>query len=134
MYAVIKTGGKQYRVAEGDVVEIEHLSVKGPKTSFTPVLVVTDDGKTVYGAKDLRSYSVSAKIVGDSKGDKVTVLKYRSKSGYSSKTGHRQLHSVIEITGISLKDSAPKKTEDAEKPETKPEPETQAEPEAKSEA
>jgi large subunit ribosomal protein L21 len=105
MYAVIRTGGKQYRVNEGDTVEVEHLSVKGKKVTFTPVLVVTDDGKTIYGRKELRPYSVVAKIVGDSKGSKVDVFKYRPKSGYSVKHGHRQLYSLIEITSIGTKDS-----------------------------
>lgn len=103
MYAVIKTGGKQYRVAEGDQIEIEHLSVKSDTTTFTPVLVVTDEGETIYGSKNLKEYTVSAKLLGDAKGDKLTVFKYRPKSGYASKTGHRQLYSLIEITGIGSK-------------------------------
>lgn len=100
MYAVIKTGGKQYKVNEGDTLEVEHLPVKGDRVTFTPVLVVTDDGKTIYGKKDLRGYSVTAKVIGDAKGDKINVLKYRPKSGYAVKTGHRQLYSLIEITSI----------------------------------
>lgn len=113
MYAVIKTGGKQYRVAEGDVIEIEHLSVKGSKTTFTPILVVTDDGNTVYGRKELREYRVQAKILGDAKGDKVEVFKYRPKSGYKARGGHRQLYSLIEITSIGGKQAkADKKTAD----------------------
>lgn len=112
MYAVIKTGGKQYKVSQGDVVEIEHLSVKGDSTTFTPILVVTDDGQTIYGAKELKSYTVSAKILGDAKGDKLTVFKYRPKSGYASKTGHRQLYSLIEITGIGFKDKPVAKEEE----------------------
>lgn len=108
MYAVIKTGGKQYKVYQGDVIEIEHLSVKGDATTFTPILVVKDNGETVYGAKELKGYTVSAKVLGDAKGDKLTVFKYRPKSGYASKTGHRQLYSLIEITGIGSKDSKQK--------------------------
>lgn len=100
MYAVIKTGGKQYKVTQGDVIEVEHLKLKGDTASFTPILVVTDSGETVYGAKELKTYTVSAKVLGDAKGDKVQVLKYRPKSGYQTKTGHRQLYSLIEITGI----------------------------------
>lgn len=103
MYAVIRTGGKQYRVKEGDVVEVEHLVSKGGRVSFTPVLVVTDDGKTISGRNDLKAYAVGAKIVGDSKGDKINVLKYRSKSGYTARSGHRQLHSLLEISSIGEK-------------------------------
>lgn len=103
MYAVIRTGGKQYRVKEGDVIEVEHLSSKSNRATFAPILVVTDDGHTIYGRKDLKSYAVSAKIVGDAKGDKVNVLKYRPKSGYTARSGHRQLYSLIEISSIGAK-------------------------------
>lgn len=102
MYAVIKTGGKQYKVQAGDVIEVERIKIKGDDTTvtLTPLLVVGDDGKTISGAKDLGGYSVAAKVVGDTKGDKVTVFKYRNKSGYKSKTGHRQQYSLLEITSI----------------------------------
>lgn len=100
MYAVIRTGGKQYKVSEGDALEVEHLSIKGNKVTFTPILVVTDDGKSIYGRKELKPYSVVAKVVGDTKGDKVDVFKYRSKTGHAVKGGHRQLYSMIEITSI----------------------------------
>lgn len=102
MYAVIKTGGKQYKVAAGDVLEVERLKPKGDDQtiSLTPLLVVTDGGDTISGSTDLASYKVGAKIVGDTKGDKVTVFKYRNKSGYAVKTGHRQQYSLIEITSI----------------------------------
>ncbi|HEY8202237.1 MAG TPA: 50S ribosomal protein L21 [Actinomycetota bacterium] len=100
MYAVIKTGGKQYRVAKGDVIEVEHLKHREGTATFTPILVVGDDGQTTYGTRDLKPYTVVAKVLGDAKGDKVTTFKYRSKSGYASKSGHRQLHTLIEIVSI----------------------------------
>ena len=100
MYAVIKTGGKQYKVAEGDVLQVEHLSVKGSKTSLTPILVVNSDGQTIIGAKELKTYKVAVKLLGDAKGDKIDVFKYRPKSGYAVKSGHRQLYSLIEVTSI----------------------------------
>jgi large subunit ribosomal protein L21 len=100
MYAVIKTGGKQYRVSKGDVIEVEHLKLKSETTSLVPVLVVDDEGKAIHGAKDLAQFKVGVKVVGEAKGDKLTVFKYRSKTGYASKTGHRQLYSLIEITSI----------------------------------
>ncbi len=99
MYAVIRTGGKQYRVTPGDVLEVEHLSVKGEDVRFTPLLVSTDDGRTLHG-RDAGEFPVSAKLLGDAKGDKITVFKYRNKTGYAAKTGHRQLYSLIEITAI----------------------------------
>ncbi len=112
MYAVIRTGGKQYRVRTGDVLEIEHLSTKGEGVTFTPILVSTDDGQTIHGSA-AGEYPVAAKLLGDAKGDKVTVFKYRNKTGYASRTGHRQLYSLIEITSIGGGDGA----EDARAPE-----------------
>lgn len=120
MYAVIRTGGKQYKVAEGDKLEVEHLPVKGKQVTFTPILVVTDDGKSIYGRKDLKPYSVVAKILGDTKGDKVDVFKYRNKSGYAKRTGHRQLLSSIEITSIGTRETPTQKkapTQKKEEPE-----------------
>lgn len=102
MYAVIKTGGKQYRVAAGDVIEVEHLRGKSSDATLTltPLLVVTDDGKTLHGTEALAGYEVGAKVVGETKGDKIKVFKYRNKTGYARKTGHRQQYSMIEITSI----------------------------------
>ncbi|MGH2812913.1 MAG: 50S ribosomal protein L21 [Actinomycetota bacterium] len=122
MYAVIKTGGKQYRVAEGDTIEVEHLTIKGKQITFTPILVVTDDGKTIFGRRELRPYSVVAKVMGDTKGDKVDVFKYQPKTGYSTRHGHRQTYTTIQITSIASKESkdskepAPAEKTDEDKP------------------
>ncbi|HLI56637.1 MAG TPA: 50S ribosomal protein L21 [Actinomycetota bacterium] len=99
MYAVIRTGGKQYRVKPGDILEIEHLSTKDAEVTFRPLLVSTDDGQTVHGTA-AGDYPVVAKLVGDAKGDKIIVFKYRNKTGYAAKNGHRQLLSVIRIASI----------------------------------
>lgn len=99
MYAVIKTGGKQYRVQAGDVIEVEHLGTKDTEVSFTPLLVSTEEGTTVHG-KEAAGYPVAAKLMGEAKGDKITVFKYRNKTGYAAKTGHRQLYSLVEILSI----------------------------------
>lgn len=115
MYAVIRTGGKQYRVTPGDVLEIEHLSVKGEDVRFTPLLVSTNDGRTLHG-RDAGAFPVSAKLLGDAKGDKITVFKYRNKTGYAAKTGHRQLYSLIEITAIG--DGAAEAVPEAPAPES----------------
>jgi large subunit ribosomal protein L21 len=112
MYAVIRTGGKQYKVNEGDTLEVEHLAIKGNKVTFTPILVVTEDGKSIYGRKELKPYSVVAKVVGDTKGDKVDVFKYRSKTGHAVKRGHRQLYSMIEITSIGERSEKEKTAKD----------------------
>lgn len=118
MYAVIKTGGKQYKVNKGDVLEVEHLRLKGEETTtdLIPILVITDDGKAIHGAKELASYKVGVKMLGDSKGDKITVFKYRPKSGYASKTGHRQLYSLIEITSIGEQSDSERNKGKAQKP------------------
>lgn len=123
MYAVIKTGGKQYRVAAGDVIEVEHLRRAGDDQELTlhPLLVVTDDGKTVHGAEDLAGYRVGAKVVGEAKGDKITVFKYRNKTGYARKTGHRQRYSRIEITSIGAGKSSSAKPASTEAPAQKEE-------------
>lgn len=108
MYAVIKTGGKQYKVATGDVLEVERLRLRGDQDTLTltPLLVVNDQGKAIHGTGNLAGYKVGVKVVGDAKGDKLTVFKYRPKSGYASKTGHRQRYSLIEITSIGSEDNS----------------------------
>ena len=119
MYAVIRTGGKQYRVKAGDVLEIEHLSVKDTDVSFTPILVSTDDGRTLHG-REAGEFAVGAKMLGDAKGDKVIVFKYKNKTGYANRTGHRQLYSLIEITSIGdggAQPEAPAQPEPAAEPD-----------------
>ena len=98
MYAVIRTGGKQYRVEEGQRLDVERLS--GDDVSFTPVLLV--DGDQVLAAPgDLSGASVSARIVGEAKGPKIDGFTYKNKTNQRRRWGHRQKYSTIEITGIS---------------------------------
>lgn len=101
MYAVIKTGGKQQRVQVGDVIEIEKLVVDGETVEFHPLLLVDDDGKTHVGTEAAKAV-VIAKPLGEKKGEKVKVFKYRPKSGYARKAGHRQLLTMLEITEVKL--------------------------------
>lgn len=101
MYAVIRAGGKQYKVAEGDVIDVERVD-SSSKVEFTPVLVVDDDGKAYADRKELSKAKVTAKVVGESKGPKLRIFKYRSKTRYRRKSGHRQSYSSIEISGIKL--------------------------------
>jgi large subunit ribosomal protein L21 len=119
MYAVIKAGGKQQRVKPGDVIEVELVHGKPEDTlTFSPLLVVDDDGKAHVG-KDLGKAVVKAKLVGEQKGDKVKVFKYRPKSGYARHQGHRQMYTLIEIQDVSLGGRrAP--TRKAEEPEPAP--------------
>jgi large subunit ribosomal protein L21 len=100
MYAVIKSGGKQYRVEKGQQLEVELLGVDDDKVELTPVLVV--DGDTVLaGPKALSKAKVTAKVVGEAKGPKITGFTYKNKSNNRRSWGHRQRYSTIEITGIS---------------------------------
>jgi large subunit ribosomal protein L21 len=107
MYAVIKAGGKQHKVKAGDVIEVELMHAEGDTVTFQPVLVVDDDGKTHYG-KEAQQAVVTAKLLGEQKGDKVHVFKYKNKSGYARRQGHRQLMTLVEIADVKL-GSAPKR-------------------------
>lgn len=103
MYAVIKTGGKQYRVAEGERVDVERLHPEGDRAgvTFTPVLVV--DGETVAAtAADLAGAEVAARVVGEAKGPKIRGFKYKNKSNQRRRWGHRQRYTTIEITAIAF--------------------------------
>ena len=100
MYAVISTGGKQYRVEEGQRLDVERISGAEGDVSFTPVLVV--DGENVVAAPgDLVGASVSARVVGESKGPKIRGFTYKNKTNQRRRFGHRQKYLTIEITGIS---------------------------------
>jgi len=101
MYAVIKTGGKQHRVKPGDVIEVEYMHGLGDTVTFHPLLLVDDDGKTHFG-KEAEGAVVTAKPVGEQKGDKVRVMKYKNKTGYSRRQGHRQLMTLLEISDVSV--------------------------------
>lgn len=105
MYAVIKTGGKQHKVQPGDVIEVELMHGIGESVTFHPLLVVDDDGTTHYG-KDAARAVVTAKPVGEQKGDKVKIFKYKNKTGYARKAGHRQLLTLLEISTVSLGSAA----------------------------
>ena len=100
MYAVIKTGGKQYRVSEGDQLDVEKLGVTEGEVSLTPVLLV--DGDTVVSAPDaLAKASVKANVVGAAKGPKITGFTYKNKTNQRRRWGHRQHYATIQITGIT---------------------------------
>src|SRR5580765_299011 len=101
MYAVIKTGGKQHKVKPGDVIEVELIHSDGDTISFTPLLVVDDEGHSHFG-KEASKAVVTAKLVGEQKGDKVKILKYRPKTGYTRHAGHRQMYTLLEIQDVSL--------------------------------
>jgi large subunit ribosomal protein L21 len=100
MYAVISTGGKQSRVAEGDTIDVELLGVDdGAEVRFTPVLLV--DGDTVIGGADLGKAAVTGRKVGSVLGPKITGFTYKNKSRSRRRFGHRQKYDRVEITGIT---------------------------------
>ena len=121
MYAVIKTGGKQHKVQPGDVIEVELMHGIGETVTFHPLLVVDDDGTTHFG-KEAAKAVVTAKPVGEQKGDKVKIFKYKNKTGYARKAGHRQLLTLLEISTVSLGGAAktatkkPAKTDESDAP------------------
>jgi large subunit ribosomal protein L21 len=115
MYAVIKAGGKQQRVQAGDVIEVDYMhSDPGDSVEFKPLVVFDDAGKAHVG-KDLAKAKVVARLLGDKKGDKVKVFKYRPKSGYQRSMGHRQLLTLLEIHEVALTpDKVDRRGEEAE--------------------
>ena len=114
MYAVIKTGGKQHKVRPGDVIEVEYMDVDpGSAVEFEPILVMDDKNKPHIG-KSLGDAKVIATLVGDTKADKIKVVKYRPKSGYKRTQGHRQRLTVLEVLEVKLGGKAVKKEEPEE--------------------
>ncbi|MEJ5928608.1 50S ribosomal protein L21 [Corynebacterium sp. H128] len=100
MYAIVKTGGKQYKVAEGDLVKVEKIEGEpGSSVALTPVLLVDGADVTTDAAK-LSKISVNTEIVEHTKGPKIKILKYKNKTGYKKRQGHRQPLTVLKVTGI----------------------------------
>ena len=101
MYAIIATGGKQYKVAEGDIIRVEKLGAQaGAEVTFDQVLAVSDK-KLKVGSPVVDGASVTATVVGEGKGKKVIVYKYKSKTGYHKKNGHRQAYTEVKIDKIN---------------------------------
>ncbi|HHU62667.1 MAG TPA: 50S ribosomal protein L21 [Clostridiales bacterium] len=102
MYAIIRTGGKQYRVQEGDVINIEKLNGQpGDMVTFEEVLAVGSEDGIKIGTPVLQGAKVDAKVLGHGKGKKIIVYKYKAKKGYRRKQGHRQPFTRVEISKIN---------------------------------
>jgi len=101
MYAIIATGGKQYKVAEGDIIKVEKLGVESGATfTFDQVLAVSNDN-LVVGTPTVAGATVTATVLGDKKAKKVIVYKFKAKKGYHKKNGHRQFYTAVKIDKIN---------------------------------
>ena len=118
MYAIIESCGKQYKVAQGDVVFFEKLDAEeGKKVTFDKVILVSEDGKVQVGNPYVKGVKVEGKVVSHGKAKKIIIFKMKPKKNYRRKQGHRQPYTKVEITGIK---TAAKKAETTEsKAETK---------------
>lgn len=103
MYAIIETGGKQYRVQEGDTLFVEKLSVEaGSTVDFDQVLAVSKDNSLTVGSPIVAGASVKATVIEEGKAKKVVIYKYKAKKDYRKKQGHRQPYTKVKIESISL--------------------------------
>ena len=101
MQAIIEACGKQYKVAEGDVIFMEKLGAEADETvTFDKVLAILDGDKATFGAPVVEGAKVEGKVVGQVRGEKIVVFKYKSKKNYRRKQGHRQPYTKVEITKI----------------------------------
>ena len=102
MHAIIETGGKQYKVTEGDTLFIEKLEAEaGQAITFDKVLAILDGDKATFGAPVVEGASVAATVVKNGKGKKIRIFKYNPKKGYRKRQGHRQPYTKVEITKIN---------------------------------
>ncbi|HSL93172.1 MAG TPA: 50S ribosomal protein L21 [Bacillota bacterium] len=102
MFAIIETGGKQYRVKEGDIIRVEKIDItKGDVVEFADVLAVGGDEDVSWGAPTLPGVTVTAKVLDQGRGPKIVVFRYRAKSNHRRRKGHRQPFTAVEIQSIN---------------------------------
>ncbi len=100
MYAIVRSGGRQHKVAVGDIVEIDKVEAKaGDSVALTPLLLV-DGEKITTDAKKLGKASVTAEVIAETKGPKIRIIKFKNKTGYKKRQGHRQRYTQVKVTGI----------------------------------
>ena len=100
MYAIVRSGGRQHKVAVGDVIEIDRVDdAVGASVRLQPLLLVDGDSVT-SAASDLGSATVTAEVLAETKGPKIRILKYKNKTGYRKRQGHRQRYTQVKVTGI----------------------------------
>ncbi len=101
MFAVVRTGGKQYKVAVGDVMYIERIAGEaGDSVTLDDILMVSDAGKTVVGVPTVKGAAVTATVLGQDRADKIIVFKKQRRKNHRRKKGHRQLRTVLRVTNI----------------------------------
>jgi large subunit ribosomal protein L21 len=100
VYAIVRSGGRQHKVAVGDVVEIDRVDGEPGAMLTLPALLVVDGANVTTDVKALGAVTVTAEVVDHTKGPKITILKYKNKTGYRNLQGHRQRHSRVKATGI----------------------------------
>lgn len=102
MYAIIETGGKQYKVSEGDIIKVEKLEVEeGDSYTFDKVLTIADGDNIKFGAPIVSDATVNASVIGNGKAKKVIIYKYKPKKGFHKKKGHRQPFTMLKIEKIN---------------------------------
>lgn len=109
MYAIVATGGKQYKVAVGDVVEVEKLAASSGESVNLPAVLVVDDGAVVHQADALAASTVTGEVVGPRKGPKIKIHKFKNKTGYHKRMGHRQQLTALRITDVRVGQSESEK-------------------------
>ena len=133
MYAVIKTGGKQYRVREGDTLRVEKLAAEaGAKVQFDQILMMGEGDKVTVGTPYISGSQVSATVISQGRGEKIKVVKFKRRKNYLRRNGHRQAFTEVEITNIGEPGKAPK-TAAASAPKAEPKSEAKATTEPKAE-
>ncbi len=100
MYAIVKTGGKQYKVAVGDVVEVEKLAGDAGASVSLPALLVVDGTDVTTDVKALSAFTVTGEVVAQTRGPKINIMKYKNKTGYKRRQGHRQSLTQLRVTAI----------------------------------
>jgi large subunit ribosomal protein L21 len=101
MYAIVRTGGKQYKVAEGDVIEVEKLAGTPGSEVALPAILVVDDGAITHEADKLAKVNVTAQVVAQTKGPKIHIHKFKNKTRYHKRQGHRQQLTQLKITSVT---------------------------------
>jgi large subunit ribosomal protein L21 len=115
MYAVIKTGGKQYKVSQGDTIRVEKLpAAEGDSIAFDTVLMIADGDKIQLGSPTIEGSSVSANVIKHGRGKKIEIIKFRRRKHYRKQAGHRQSYTEVEITAIGGQAAAKPKAAKAE--------------------